>query len=170
MPGAGAVHHIKLGPRAASELGPLFSRERTCGSCAHNLSLGKTPSNRLKSNGIWSTEIRTTLAATGLTIRFSLGLAAILASGLRITPAFLESRRRSQPGGGFFISRWRPCGAALTPYQPLCPRQASWRAPAPSPARLRRCGPERWLCALSGSRRPGSARPARAAHRDCRRA
>jgi hypothetical protein len=48
--------------------------------------LAKTPSNRLKSNGIWSTEIRTTLAATGLTIRFSLGLAAILASGLRITP------------------------------------------------------------------------------------
>src|SRR5664279_3168337 len=122
MPGAGAVHHIKLGPRAASELGPLFSRERTCGGCAYNLSLGKTPSNRLKSNGIWSTEIRTTLAATGLTIRFSLGLAAILASGLRITPAFaerskVESRRRSQPGGGFFMSRWRPCGAALTPYR-----------------------------------------------------
>ena len=62
-------------------------RERpSCGNCAHNFSLGKTPSNRLKSNGIWSTEIRTTLAATGLTIRFSLGLAAILASGLRITP------------------------------------------------------------------------------------
>jgi hypothetical protein len=70
--------------------------------------LAKTPSNRLKNSGIWSTEIRTTLAATGLTIRLSLGLAAILASGLRITPAFLESRRRSQPGGGFFMSRWRP--------------------------------------------------------------
>jgi hypothetical protein len=62
-------------------------------------------------------------------------LAATLAGGLRITPAFaerskVESRRRSQPGGGFFMPRWRPCGAALTP----CPRQASWRAPAPSPA------------------------------------
>ena len=56
-----------------------------------------------------------------------------------ITPAFaerskVESRRRSQPGGGFFMPRWRPCGAALTPYRPVCPRQASWRAPAPSPA------------------------------------
>jgi hypothetical protein len=29
--------------------------------------------------------------------------AATLAHGLRITPAFLESRRRLQPGGGFFM-------------------------------------------------------------------
>jgi hypothetical protein len=28
------------------------------------------------------------------------------------------------------MPRWRPCGAALTRYQPVCPRQASWRAPA----------------------------------------
>jgi hypothetical protein len=26
MPGAGAVHHIKLRPRGVSELGPLFAR------------------------------------------------------------------------------------------------------------------------------------------------
>src|SRR6202051_1855799 len=96
-------------------------RERpSCGNCAHNFSLGKTPSNRLKSNGIWSTEIRTTLAATGLTIRFSLGLAAILASGLRITPAFLESRR-----------------ADLNPARRLCSFSGSLRPGSARPARAK---------------------------------
>src|ERR1019366_1482573 len=38
-------------------------------------------------------------------------LAGTLTGGLRITPAFaerskVESRRRSQPGGGFFMPRW----------------------------------------------------------------
>jgi len=37
-------------------------------------------------------------------LTFSSRDAATLASGLRITPAFLESRRRSQPGGGFFYA------------------------------------------------------------------
>ena len=52
----------------------------------------------------------------------------------------------------------RPCSERLGGLQRPCVH------------RLKRCGPERRLCAFSRSLRPGPARPARAAHRDCRRA
>jgi hypothetical protein len=45
-------------------------------------------------------------------LTFSSPDAATLAHGLRITPAFLESRRRSRPGGGFFMPPQRPSGVA----------------------------------------------------------
>jgi hypothetical protein len=50
-------------------------------------------------------------------LTFSSHDAATLAGGLRITPAFLESRRRSQAGGGFLLQAWR---------RP-CPSRHAWR-------------------------------------------
>jgi hypothetical protein len=44
-----------------------------------------------------------TVARVTSALTFSSRDAATLASGLHIKPAFLESRRRSQTGGGFFF-------------------------------------------------------------------